>query len=431
MKHRSRSRVEILAIGSELLTPFRLDTNSLFLTGKLDELGYEVAFKTVVGDTKEDLELGFARALDRADLILAIGGLGPTSDDLTREAMASVLRKRLILDETILARIKARFARRRMAMPAANIKQAFLIEGATPIPNRHGTAPGQWLEVGEKKIVLLPGPPHELKAMFEEWVRPRLEVQRPGYLARRILKTTGLPESRIEVLIAPLYPRTPDRKVTLLASPGQIEIHLTAFSPRSQSEAEKKVSRLAERISAKLGPAVFSDCGEELEQVVGRRLVERKATLAVAESSSGGLLSHRLTNVPGSSGYFLQGIVCYSNEAKTQHLGVSPSLIARHGAVSSEVCRAMARGIRKLSGADYGLAITGIAGPGGGTPDKPVGLVYVGLASAGMTKVRKNLFLGPREQVKWQSAQKAMDMLRRQLQREFHSKKIREKKRRK
>lgn len=415
MKRRSSGRVEILAIGSELLTPYRLDTNSLFLTERLNELGYRVSLKTIVGDDEEDLKQSFTRAIERADLILAIGGLGPTSDDLTREALASALGKSLRLDEATLKHIQARFARRKMAMPRSNIKQALLIEGAIPIPNRNGTAPGQWLELNGKRIILLPGPPHELEAMFLEEVEPRLKTERPGFLARRVLKTTGLTESKIESLIARLYPKSPDRKITLLAFPGQIEIHLIAFSRVSREEAERKLDALKKRLSIQLGNSIFSDTGEELERVVARLLWAEKKTLAVAESSSGGLLSHRLTNVPGSSAYFLEGIVCYSNAAKTQLLGVSPGLINRHGAVSSQVCRAMARGIRRRAQADYGLAITGIAGPGGAKPGKPVGLVYVGLSSARSSEVRKNLFLGQREHIKWQSTQKALDILRRHL----------------
>ncbi len=415
MNKKTPCRVEILAIGSELLTPYRTDTNSLYLTEKLNDLGFEVSFKGVVGDDRKNLGSCFGQALNRADLILAVGGLGPTSDDITRETLAKVLHRRLILDENIVRHIKARFARRRMAMPAANIKQAYLIDGAVAIPNRHGTAPGQWLELDGKKVVLLPGPPHELKSMFEEWVQPKLESSRQGFLARCVLKTAGLTESRIESLIAGLYPKSKNRKMTLLACPGQIEIHLTAFSPVSQREAEKKVIGLKKRVSVRLGEAIFSEKGEELEEVVARLLSEKKKTLAIAESSSGGLLSHRLTNVPGSSAYFLEGVISYSNDAKVKLLGVSPHLIGKHGAVSSAVCRAMARGIRKRAGADFGLAITGIAGPGGGSPAKPVGLVYVGLSSAAGTEVRKNIFLGQREQIKWQSTQKALDMLRRHL----------------
>jgi nicotinamide-nucleotide amidase len=300
-------------------------------------------------------------------------------------------------------------------MPSSNRKQAQLIQGAVVLPNRNGTAPGQWLEVGTRKVVLLPGPPHELRPMFEESVWPRLEKERRGFLERKVLKVAGLTESRIEMLISDLYPSNPELKITVLASPGQIEIHLTSFSERSAPAARRKIGRLGEQLMSRLKENVFSESGEELEEVVGRLLRKETQTLAAAESCTGGLLSHRLTNVPGSSDYFLETAVSYSNDAKVDLLGVSPSLLEKHGAVSFPVACAMARGIRERARADYGLAITGIAGPSGGTTEKPVGLVFVALAWAGGTRVLKNLFPGGREQVKFQSAQKALDMLRRHL----------------
>ncbi len=415
MKKELLDRVEILAIGSELLTSYYQDTNSLYLTRRLNDFGYEVVFKTIVGDDLENLLLCITVALDRASLLLAVGGLGPTTDDLTSLAFAKVLKRKLVLNKGVLRRIRSRFKKRKIAMPAFAIKQAFLIEGAIALPNRIGTAPGQWLEAGLNKIVLLPGPPHELRPMFEEFVRPRLEAQPCKHLARKALKTTGLTESKIESLIRDLYPRNGDVKVTLLARPGQIEVHLAAVSVKSLSLAEKKLERLKKKISARLSDHVFSEDGQELEEVVGNMLREKKETLAVAESCSGGLLSHRLTNVPGSSDYFLEGIVVYSNGAKTDVLAVSPSLLAKHGAVSFEAARAMARGIRQRARASYGLAITGIAGPAGGTLRKPVGLVFVALDSSEGTEVEKNLFLGSRQQIKFQSTQKALDMLRRRL----------------
>lgn len=404
-----------MAVGSELLTPYYQDTNSLYLTERLNELGFEVAFKTIVGDDMNDLRLRVKEALNQADLVLAIGGLGPTEDDKTREAFAAVLKRKLQLSQDILQRIEERFRRRRMPMPASNRKQAYLIQGAAALLNRNGTAPGQWLEVGKKRIILLPGPPHELKPMFEESVWPRLEKERGGYLSRKVLKITGLTESRIEMLISDLYPTKPDVKVTILASPGQIEIHLTSFSPDNALDAEKKIVKLKRNLLSRLKNNVFSESGEELEEVIGRLLRKKKQSLAAAESCTGGLLSHRLTNIPGSSDYFLESAVTYSNAAKVDLLGVPPSLVETSGAVSFPVARAMAQGIRNKAQADYGLAITGIAGPTGGTPEKPVGLVFIALAWEGGTEVQKNLFLGKREQVKFQSTQKALDMLRRHL----------------
>ncbi len=300
-------------------------------------------------------------------------------------------------------------------MPESNRKQAFVVKGAEVLPNRNGTATGQWITFGTRNIVLLPGPPHELKAMFEESVKPRLETSRPGFLARRVLKTVGLTESQVETLISDLYPRTGNPGVTVLASPGQIEIHLTSFSRTGLSAAEGRLRRLEMKLARRLKAHLFSVSGETLEEVVGQILRKKRRTLAVAESCSGGLLGHRLTNVPGSSDYFLAGVVAYSNAAKTTFLGVQPSAIARHGAVSSVVARRMAQGIRKRARADYGLSITGIAGPSGATAEKPVGLVYIGLAWAGGAEVQRKIFLGSRQMVKFQSTQKALDMIRRQL----------------
>lgn len=408
-------RIEIIAIGSELLTPFFQDTNSLFLTERLNDLGLEVSSKTIIGDEWSDLVLCLKESLSRADLIFAMGGLGPTEDDRTREALAHVLGRKLVFKKEILEKIQERFRRRGLPMPSSNRKQALLIEGATALENRNGTAPGIWLEKGQKKIVILPGPPHELRPMFEEFVWPRLQELKREYRVRKVLKIVGLSESKIESLISDLYPRSPDLRVTTLAYLGQIEIHLTSYSRENQDKAEKKISRLEEKILERLKDNIFSTSGEELEKVVGKLLREKKKSLAVAESCSGGFLSHRLTNIPGSSDYFLEGVVTYSNQAKRALLAVPENLIKKHGAVSEQVARAMARAAREKAQANFGLAITGIAGPTGGTPLKPVGLVYTALAWKRGTRVEKNLFLGKREQIKFQSTQKALDMLRRHL----------------
>ena len=408
-------RIEMIAIGSELLTPFFQDTNSLFLTERLNDLGLEVSSKTIIGDEWSDLVLCLKESLSRADLIFAMGGLGPTKDDRTREALAHVLGRKLVFKKEILEKIQERFRQRGLPMPSSNRKQAFLIEGATALENRNGTAPGIWLEKGQKKIVILPGPPHELKPMFEEFVWPRLQELKREYRARKVLKIVGLSESKIERLISDLYPRSPDPRVTTLAYLGQIEIHLTSYSRENQDKAERKILRLEEKILERLKDNIFSTSGEELEKVVGKLLREKKKSLAVAESCSGGFLSHRLTNIPGSSDYFLEGVVTYSNQAKRALLAVPQNLIKKHGAVSEQVARAMAKAAREKAQANFGLAITGIAGPTGGTPLKPVGLVYTALAWKKGTRVEKNLFLGKREQIKFQSTQKALDMLRRHL----------------
>jgi nicotinamide-nucleotide amidase len=408
-------RIEILALGSELLTPYFQDTNSLFLTRRLNDLGMEVRFKTVVGDREDDLRLAFEQALSRSDLIFSIGGLGPTKDDLTREVWASVLGQRLILREDVLETIKNRFVRRKIKMPDVNKKQAFVMENSKVLANKWGTAPGLWVDSGSRTIILLPGPPHEIEPMFEESVWPLLQPFQTQYASRLAIKTTGLTESEIETRLGDVYPQIPGVHLTTLCHPGQIEIHLTCFSKDGHREAQRKIGRAGRLIRKKLQDSVFSTSGEELEQVIGRMLKKNRGTLATAESCSGGFLASRLTDVPGSSAYFLQGAVTYSNEAKIRQLGVPAEQIRIHGAVSRQVAGAMAAGIKKSADSSYGLSITGIAGPSGGTADKSVGLVYTGLAFDGGIRVRKNLFLGNRSAVKFQSTQKALDMLRRYL----------------
>jgi nicotinamide-nucleotide amidase len=413
MKTKKDRKIEIIAIGSELLTPYSQDTNSLYLTERLNDLGMEVSFKTIVGDEWDDLVLCIKQALSRADIIIAMGGLGPTRDDRTREAMASALKRKLIFKKTLLEKIERRFRRRGMSMPPVNKKQAYIIEGAEILENENGTAPGLWLDTGSEIVILLPGPPHELKPMFDASVWPSLQKFRKNFTVRKVLKITGLTESKIETLITDLYPQEPDAQLTTLAYPGQIEIHITVLSKESQEKAEETMQQLENNLLGRLKENVFSTTGEELEEVVGRLLRLHKKTLAAAESCTGGLLGHRLTNISGSSDYFLQSMVVYSNEAKTHHLGVSADLIEQHGAVSPQVATAMAVGIREKTGSSLGLAITGIAGPTGGTPEKPVGLVFTALAWDNGTDVVKNLFLGNRETIKFQSVQKALDMVRR------------------
>jgi len=384
------------------------------LTQRLNELGLEVDFKFVVGDEPESLKLILGDAVEKADLIFIIGGLGPTEDDRTREVLAEVLGKKLVFQPEILQTIENRFKSRGLAMPASNRRQAFILEGATLLPNRNGTAPGEWVEVQSKRIIILPGPPRELQPMFEEFVWPRLQSLRRSFLFRRVLKTTGMTESQIEDQIKDIYPRESGLKVTLLAYPGQIEIHLTSTA-ENETVSRQRLDRLVEAFQSRLGVNIFSAEGEELEAVVGQLLRAAGKTVAVAESCSGGLVCHRFTAVPGSSDYFLEGTIVYSNQSKVETLDIPAKIIEQHGAVSQEVARLMAENIRQKSGADFGLATTGIAGPGGGTSAKPVGLVFVALATSSETLVSRNLFLGNREQVKFQTSQKALDMLRRYL----------------
>ena len=409
-------RTEIIAVGSELLTPYFQDTNSLFLTERLNDLGLAVSFKTLVGDDERDLLEAVRTALRRSRLVIAMGGLGPTEDDRTREAFAEALGRKLVFNPRIMAGIRQRFRRRGARMSATNRKQSFIIEGAEVLDNPHGTAPGLWIETPRHRIALLPGPPHELQPMFSHHVRPRLETLAKGLTLRRVLRLTGIGESLMESRIKDIYSKIPAGiAVTTLASPGDLAIHLVYQGDLLPAAAATLLDGLQKRLAARLGPWIYSEEGESLEAVVGNLLTEKGLTVACAESCTGGLLGHRLTNIPGSSAYFLESAVVYSNRSKMRRLGVPPATIRKHGAVSAPVAKAMAAGIKRTAASDYGLAITGIAGPDGGTARKPVGLVYVALAQDGIIAVEKSVFWGGRERVKFQSSQKALDLLRKEL----------------
>jgi len=411
-------KTEIIAVGSELLSPFFQDSNSLYVTNRLNDLGIEVSFKTIIGDEENSIRQTFEIALKRSDLIIAMGGLGPTRDDLTRETLSKTIDKALIFHQDILNNIKQRFKNRGLSMPPVNTKQAYILENAEVIENPNGTAPGQWIETDGRIIILLPGPPHELYPIIDDFIIPKLQKHCRHFSARCVLKIAGLTESKIESLITDAYSNNPAVETNTLAYPGQIEIHIKAHSSVSHEEALSLLQEQEHKFSDILKENIFSNSGEELEEVVGRLLRSHKKTLAAAESCTGGLLSHRITNIPGSSDYYLEGSVVYSNEAKIRQLSVPEEKITRYGAVSKEVAASMARGIMKKSNADFGLSVTGIAGPGGGTPDKPVGLVFIGLAWHEGVSVTKNIFLGQRDIVKFQSSQKALDMLRRFLLRD-------------
>jgi len=410
---------EIIAIGSELLTPFRQDTNSLYLTEKLNQLGVEVIFKTIVGDSREHLTGAASLAVSRAEIVIFMGGLGPTEDDLTREAVADALGLDLYRDPAIVSSLEQRFAARGWKMAANNMKQADVITGATVLPNANGSAPGQWMsgkyEGRERIIMLLPGPPHELKALFEEQCLARLRAKLPTqFIATRELKITGLGESLCDARVAPIYKLYTDVQTTILAGAGEIQLHLRTRAA-SLEAAQARVDQLVEKIEDELGDYVFSDNGDSMEQIVGYYLQMRNATLAVAESCTGGLVAERVTSVSGSSRYFLGGAVVYSNQLKTAFAEVPAELIAKHGAVSREVAAALAEGIRRHSGATLGLGITGVAGPTGGTDAKPVGLVFHALASDGKTEVVERTFAGDRKRIRRFASQQALDMVRRKL----------------
>jgi len=412
-------RAAILAVGSELLTPSRLDTNSLFITEQLNLLGIEVAYKSVIGDDREELATAVRIALDRVGFVVCCGGLGPTDDDVTREVVAQVLQRPLIEDQRITTQIRARFASRRMEMPAINRRQAMVPSGARVLNNPNGTAPGLWLEDADRAVLLLPGPPRELKAMLTAVAGEVLGPRSPGLsLVRRTIRITGRTESHTEEAVRPLYADWAQAEVpiavTILASFGQIELHLSAraVSPDRAAAAAEAASRQVAEI---LGLDAYSCDGRSLEQVVGDLLVERHFRIALAESCTGGLLTSRLTDVAGSSRYVDRAVVAYANEAKVSLLGVPRKLIDEEGAVSEPVALAMAEGVRAAAMVDVGVGVTGIAGPGGGDAEKPVGTVAIAVVIPGTTRSRLFRFVGDREQVKFQASQAALDIVRRLL----------------
>ena len=406
-------KAEIIAVGSELLTPDRVDTNSLFLTARLNQLGIEVTRKTVVGDDLAPLRNAFDESAKRVELIIASGGLGPTEDDRTRDAVADLLGRKLARDPAVMSKIEARFRKLGRRMSEVNARQAMVPEGATVLENDRGTAPGLWLESSGRIVILLPGPPHELKAMFSAQVEPRLARLATGVrLVARELRVAGMGESDVDQRIAPIYTRHNDVQTTILTAPGEIQIHLRIWS-KDIPAAERQLQGIQESIVLALGEAVFTTAGESMEEVVARELTMHQATIATAESCTGGLLAERLTRISGSSAYFLGGVVSYSNTLKSAWVDVPAEIIESRGAVSSEVAVALADGIRRRTGATLGVGITGVAGPTGGTPEKPVGTVHVAIADASGSKERGVHYPGERDRIRWQASQTALDMVRR------------------
>jgi nicotinamide-nucleotide amidase len=407
---------EIIAVGSELLTPQRIDTNSLFLTDQLNSLGVEVVTKSVIGDDLNRLADAVRRAISRSQIVILSGGLGPTEDDLTRDSVAAALDRRLIYHPEIADLLEQRFAQMKRKMSEVNKRQAFIIEGAEILPNDRGTAPGQWIEDSGSRLMLLPGPPHEMKAMFARQCLPRLTRIVPRQVIQTlVLRVAGMPESDLDQLISPVYKKYENPATTILAAAGDIQIHLRARCA-TEAEAMALLAEVAGPIDLLLGDRIYSRSGQSLEEVIGELLRKRRATLAVAESCTGGLLGERVTSVPGSSDYFLGGFITYANRMKMDWLGVPEKIIEEFGAVSSEAAEAMARGARRHSGATYALSITGVAGPDGGTKKSPVGTVYVGLADAGACSVTHRQFIGDRARIRQFSTQMALDILRRKCQ---------------
>ncbi len=406
---------EIIAVGSEMLTPDRRDTNSLYLTGELNNLGVEVVAKCVIGDDLTRLAEAFGAAMARSAIVILSGGLGPTEDDLTREAVAQSLGRQLTFEAGIAEALEHRFAAIKRKMSEVNKRQAYVIEGAEVLPNDRGTAPGQWIASKGAVAILLPGPPHELKAMFEQQCLPRLQKLVPRQAIRTaFLRVTGMPESDLDALISPVYKKYQNPVTTILAANGDLQVHLRARCV-TEADADALLAEVVAPIEQLLGDRLYSRTGDPLEVVAGRLLSESSATLAVAESCTGGMLGERITTTPGSSAYFAGGFITYSNALKTQLLGVPAEILEQHGAVSAETAAAMAEGARARTGATWTIAITGVAGPDGGSEEKPVGLVYVGVAGPDGTTVVNRRFLGDRQRIRVFTTQMALDLLRRRL----------------
>ena len=406
---------EIIAVGSELLTPDRVDTNSLYLTDQLNVLGVEVVMKSIVGDDRPRLTAAVAAALERSEIVILTGGLGPTEDDITRDAVAAALGRGQTFHEEALAWIEERFRRMNRKMAENNRRQAYIIEGAEIIPNVRGTAPGQWIEDRGRAVMLLPGPPRELMPLFVEECVPRLRKLLPPLVLRtRFYRVAGMGESDLDQLIAPIYTAYTNPATTILAGAGDIQIHLRARCENSE-EAERLLEEVGGPIEKVLGDRIYSRDGDPLEAVIGRMLVERNARLAVAESCTGGMLAEHITSVAGSSRYFAGGFLTYTDPMKTSLLGVEATLLEEHSAVSQAAARAMAEGARTRAGVDYALSVTGIAGPDGGSEEKPVGTVFVGLAHPGGSLAVRYKFVGERPRIRALATQYALDLLRKQL----------------
>lgn len=418
----SSSRVaiaETVAVGSELLIGGRSDSNSLRIADALAALGIAVRFKSIVGDAEADIMTVLTQAVSRAGVIILTGGLGPTVDDVTREAIAKAAGRRLARRKEALDGMTARLAQWGRAPNKGQLRQALIPSHATVLPNPVGSAPGFWLTWKGATVIALPGVPREMEAMMTASVLPLLARQlaqrlkrRPRPVTRMVFHTWGLPEADVDARLAGLVSTGAPVDLGLLASPTGVVVSLTTKPQRSPTSS--MLSALADGVRSRLAEWLYAEGAETMEEVVGRLLTERKLTVATAESCTGGLIGHRLTQVPGSSAYVDRGVICYSNRAKSEWLGVSPGLIERHGAVSAEVAAAMARAIREEAGVSAGVSVTGIAGPGGATATKPVGLVYIGLhADDGQSITREYRFHGDRSVIKQRSSQAALDLLRR------------------
>jgi nicotinamide-nucleotide amidase len=405
---------EIVAIGTELLLGQNVDTNSAWLAQQLAALGVDVYGFQQVGDNEKRMEAAIKSACEKSQLVITTGGLGPTVDDLTRKVAAKVGQKTLVYYENIAKVIEAKFLRLGKPFPQSNLNQAFIPQGAVMIPNPLGTAPGFILKVGKTHLVTLPGVPAEMKAMFEQTVKPFIKglEQTSNIIKSRVYRTTGMSESRLNERIADIFESSTNPTIGVLAHPEGVDIRLTAKAS-TEEEAEKLIETLGKVLLTRLPNNIYGVDKDELETIVGQMLTTRHMTLATVESCTGGLISNRITKVPGSSNYFLRGYVVYSNEAKSDMLGVEPKVIQKNGAVSAEVAEALAVNARAQSGASIAISTTGIAGPTGGSEVKPVGLVYVALADDQSSHTFKFLFTGERETVQLKASQAALEILRR------------------
>ncbi len=423
-------KAEVVGVGTELLMGQIVNTNGAEIARMLAEIGVGVYYQSVVGDNRDRLAEALETALERADVVVACGGLGPTDDDLTRETLAEVTGRSLRRNEEWARHLEEIFERRRKQrrglsseedypFPRNNLRQAMVPEGAVLLPNSRGTAPGIYLEHEATIVVLLPGPPGEMRTLMREEVLPRLAQDlsargEGGVLLSRVLRVIGLGESRVAELLEPILSGQTNPTIAPLAHLGEMHLRITAHAPDEET-ARRYTADTAAEIRSILGDAVYGEDDTTLEAVVGEVLAERGLTVAVAESCTGGLLGHRITNVPGSSRYFRGGIMAYSNELKSALLGIESELIVREGAVSEPVSRAMARGARESCGSDLSVGITGVAGPSGGTPEKPVGLTYVTVADDQGDECRTFQLPGDREEMKLRTTTVALEMLRRRL----------------
>ena len=406
---------EIIAVGSEMLTSQRIDTNSLYITDQLNALGVEVRRKLIVGDDHMLLTDAIRSALEHAGIVILTGGLGPTEDDVTRQAVADALSRRLVFSQEICDAIEERFRRRQRKMAEINKRQAYMVEGAEVLPNLHGTAPGQWIANDGRIVIMLPGPPGELKPLFADECIPRLAKLLPAQVIRaRFYRVAGFTESDLDALIAPVYTKYTNPSTTILASPGDIQIHLRARCG-SAEDAERLLADVGNPIEELLGRHLFSRTGDAMEAVIGSLLRERGATLSIAESCTGGMVGQRVTSVAGSSDYFVGGFITYTDRMKTEMLGVDPEVISKYTSVSKEVASAMAEGARRRTGSTFAISITGEAGPESAT-GAPVGTIFTGFAGPNsMPDAFRMAMPGDRTRIRGFAAQAALDLLRRRL----------------